>query len=121
MASPSEKVPMNELVVSALDAIADGIYRVELADPEGNDLPEFTPGAHVRLETPSGQMRHYSLCNDPDEQARYVIAVKREEEGTGGSKSLVDETRVGDRLKVSAPHNDFELTGNPARYIFIAG
>ncbi|BBI63501.1 hypothetical protein HSBAA_48070 [Vreelandella sulfidaeris] len=55
MASPSEKVPMNELVVSALDAIADGIYRVELADPEGNDLPEFTPGAHVRLETPAAK------------------------------------------------------------------
>lgn len=121
MASPSNEPPMSELLVSALDAIANGIYRIELVDPNGDNLPEFTPGAHVRIETPSGQMRHYSLCNDPDEQDRYVIAVKREEEGTGGSRSLVDETRVGDRLKVSAPRNDFELTGNPARYIFIAG
>ena len=35
MASPSEKVPMNELVVSALDAIADGteVLRLDPRDP----------------------------------------------------------------------------------------
>ena len=68
MASPSNEPPMSELLVSALDAIANGIYRIELVDPNGDNLPEFTPGAHVRIETPSGQMRHYSLCNDPAER-----------------------------------------------------
>ncbi|GGY09405.1 iron-sulfur protein [Litchfieldella qijiaojingensis] len=112
---------MNDLKVTALDAIADGIYRFEFTHPDGDDLPEFTSGAHVHVQVPNGQVRRYSLCNDPDEQDRYVIAVKREEEGTGGSKSLVDETKVGDHLQVSEPHNDFELKGNPARYVFIAG
>ncbi len=121
MASPSDEIPMSALEVKALDAIAEGIYQIEFVHPEGEDLPEFTPGAHIYVEVPNGQVRRYSLCNDPEEHHHYVIAVKREESGTGGSKSLTDETRVGDQLQVSEPHNDFELKGNPARYIFIAG
>ncbi|MEQ5856881.1 MULTISPECIES: PDR/VanB family oxidoreductase [unclassified Halomonas] len=121
MTTTDEAMPMTDLEVSALDAIADGIYRLEFTHPEGDELPEFTPGAHLHVEVPNGQVRRYSLCNDPEERDRYVIAVKREEAGTGGSKSLVDDTRVGDRLQVSAPVNDFELKGNPARYVFIAG
>ena len=121
MSTPSDKLLMHELIVSARDEIADGIHRFELVDPDGGELPEFTPGSHIRLETPNGQERFYSLCNAPDEHDRYVIAVKREDTGKGGSKSLVDEAQLGDRLKVSVPQNDFELEGNPARYIFIAG
>nr|WP_297457882.1 PDR/VanB family oxidoreductase [uncultured Halomonas sp.] len=121
MATTPDAVPMSALEVTALDAIAEGIYRIEFAHPEGAELAEFTPGAHLHVQVPNGQVRRYSLCNDPEERHRYVIAVKREEAGTGGSKSLTDETRVGDRLQVSEPHNDFALEGNPARYVFIAG
>jgi phthalate 4,5-dioxygenase reductase subunit len=121
MATTPEALPTQDLVVTALEAIADGIYRIECAHPDGAELPEFTAGAHVRVRVPNGQVRSYSLCNDPQERHRYVIAVKREEAGTGGSKSLTEQTKVGDRLQVSEPRNDFELTGNPARYIFIAG
>jgi phthalate 4,5-dioxygenase reductase component len=70
---------------------------------------------------PNGETRRYSLCNDPAEQDRYVIAVKREAAGRGGSMSLVDGAKIKDELLVSAPRNDFELTGNPASYLFIAG
>jgi phthalate 4,5-dioxygenase reductase subunit len=35
--------------------------------------------------------------------------------------SLVDHTKPGDTIEVSAPRNDFELAGNPASYLFIAG
>ena len=40
--------------------------------------------------------------------------------GLGGSVSLVDATRAGDTLLVSAPHNSFELVDAP-EYVFIAG
>jgi phthalate 4,5-dioxygenase reductase subunit len=52
---------------------------------------------------------------------RYIICVKREENGEGGSKSLCDEAEIGSILKISEPTNDFPLTGNPSKYIFIAG
>lgn len=101
--------------------IAEDIQMFELRHPGGQDLPPFTPGAHVGVRVPNGEERKYSLCNDPAERDRYVIAVKRERAGRGGSISLIDGVRTGDSIAISAPRNDFALTGNPARYLFIAG
>ena len=33
----------------------------------------------------------------------------------------MDGAKAGDTIEVSAPRNDFELAGNPASYLFIAG
>jgi phthalate 4,5-dioxygenase reductase subunit len=46
--------------------------------------------------------------------------VKREADGGGGSRSLVDDTKPGDTLEVSAPRNDFALAAAPS-YVLIAG
>jgi phthalate 4,5-dioxygenase reductase component len=101
--------------------IADHIYLFDLRHPEGETLPAFTAGSHITVRVPNGLLRKYSLCNDPAEQYRYEIAVKREATGRGGSVSLVDEIKTGDRLLVSFPRNNFALTSNAASYIFIAG
>jgi vanillate O-demethylase ferredoxin subunit len=71
-------------------------------------LPAFTAGAHVAVETPSGLVRHYSLCSDPADLTRYRIAVLREEEGSGGSRSM-HSVRAGDVIYVTRPRNYFEL------------
>lgn len=110
-----------QVQISRLDKIADGIFEFEFRHPSGEALPEFTPGAHICVEAPNGMIRRYSLSNDPGETDRYVIAIKREAEGTGGSKSLTDDCRVGDMIRISEPRNDFELNERAARYIFIAG
>jgi phthalate 4,5-dioxygenase reductase subunit len=92
----------------------------ELRDEKGGDLPPFTAGAHISVKTPSGELRKYSLCNDPQERDRYCIAVKREANGRGGSIDLIDNAKLGDEIEVSQPRNDFELI--PAQqYIFVAG
>jgi phthalate 4,5-dioxygenase reductase subunit len=116
MADPA----FSPLRVRAAAPLADGIQGFELARDDGAALPPFTAGAHVQLRTPSGLVRRYSLCNDPAETDRYCIAVKREAAGGGGSRSLIDDTRPGDRLEVSAPHNDFALVPAPS-YVLIAG
>ena len=100
--------------------IAEEIHLYELRDAAGGELPAFTAGAHIALHIPGGATRKYSLCNDPAERDRYVIAVKREAAGHGGSKGLVDTTREGDTITASPPHNSFDLVEAPA-YIFIAG
>ena len=92
----------------------------ELRDENGGELPPFTAGAHISVKTPSGELRKYSLCNDPQERDRYCIAVKREANGRGGSIDLIDNAKLGDAIEVSLPRNDFELI--PAQqYVFVAG
>ena len=109
------------LRVARAESAAEGIHLFELRHPAGEELPPFTPGAHLSVRVPGGAMRNYSLCNDPHEQDRYVIAVKRDEGGRGGSVALVDGVAVGDALEVSAPRNLFELDPRAPEYIFVAG
>ena len=101
--------------------LAEDIHLFELGDPASGPLPAFTAGAHVTVWTPGGLERRYSLCNDPAERHRYLIAVKREAAGHGGSAGFVDGTRPGDLLECSHPHNSFELEPGAPGYLFIAG
>jgi phthalate 4,5-dioxygenase reductase component len=112
---------MLRLQLTAKQQIATDIHAFELRDPTGAQLPAFTAGAHVPVRVPNGRMRRYSLCNDPAERDRYVIAVKREAGGTGGSISLVDDTKTGDPLALANPRNEFELDAAAPGFLFIAG
>jgi phthalate 4,5-dioxygenase reductase subunit len=109
------------LRVAAAERIAAGIFRFDLADPAGADLPAFTAGAHLQVRVPNGLVRRYSLCGDPADTQQYSIAVKREANGLGGSVSLCDGVAAGDLLPAAAPRNDFAMTGNPVSRVFIAG
>lgn len=109
------------LRVTHAESVADGMRLFELRAAEGGALPRFAAGAHIPVRTPHGGTRNYSLCNDPAETDRYVIAVKREEQGRGGSISMVDKVRPGDELLVGPPANLFELTLSAPSYIFVAG
>ena len=120
--SPAQTEPaMIPRRVSRAERIADDIHLLELRDPGGEELPGFEAGAHVSVRVPNGLIRKYSLCNDPAERDRYVIAVKREAGGRGGSESLVRDVAEGTEVPVSAPANNFALTKSPAGYLFIAG
>ena len=63
-------------------AEAEGICQFELVPIEGS-LPSFTPGSHIDVHVRDGIIRQYSLCNDPAERHRYVIAVQREKQSRG--------------------------------------
>ncbi len=112
---------MTELTVRSVREVAADIFEYRLVSEDGGDLPPFTPGAHIHVAVPSGGTRQYSLSNDPADRSEYVIAVKREMEGNGGSVSLIERTRAGDRIAVSEPRNDFELKTDAERIILIAG
>lgn len=112
--------PLPLRIASVQDA-ADGIRSFELVQPDGTELPAFTPGSHVRVQTPSGALRKYSLCNDPAERHRYVITVKRDDAGQGGSLSMHQGAHVDDTLPTSLPDNAFALVDKAKSYLFIAG
>jgi phthalate 4,5-dioxygenase reductase component len=110
------------LSVRRRSEIADGVFLFELAAPDGGELPAFTAGSHVTVTAPSGQKRRYSLCNDPAERHRYLIAVKQETTGRGGSLSFTRSVNEGDAVTAEPPENEFEMAKTePKRLIFIAG
>lgn len=109
------------LRVAAITDVAEGIRSFELVQADGSELPPFTAGSHVKVQTPNGLLRKYSLCNDPAERHRYVIAVKRDDGGQGGSLSMHNEVQVGQTLPTSVPDNAFPLVENARSYVFIAG
>jgi len=116
--NPPQMIPLR---VTRNDQIADGIHLLEFRDTGGNPLPQFSAGAHITVRVPNGMLRKYSLCNDPAERDRYLVAVKREVTGRGGSSTLIDRTKPGDELLVTAPVNDFALPQRAQDFLFIAG
>ncbi|WP_158871410.1 PDR/VanB family oxidoreductase [Antarcticirhabdus aurantiaca] len=108
------------LVISAKRMLTPQICEFEFRDPSGAQLPGFEPGAHLNVATPGGSVRSYSISSDNADTSRYVIAVKCEEDGRGGSRSMVRETSVGDTLEVSEPSNAFPLVDAP-KYLLVAG
>ena len=98
---------------------ADGVLSLTLTASNGEPLPDWSAGAHIDLELPSGLVRQYSLCGDPSQSA-YTIAVLREPNGRGGSAEVHDTALVGRELRIRGPRNHFRL--EPAEfYVFVAG
>jgi len=115
-----EDIELRPLSIAVKKPLAEGIWLFELTAPDGGELPPFEAGAHVTVETPSGRRRQYSLCNNPAERHRYVLAVKAERPGRGGSASMIDDTAEGGEIMVSPPDNGFPLVEAPD-YVFVAG
>ncbi|WP_432824598.1 PDR/VanB family oxidoreductase [Dactylosporangium sp. CA-092794] len=108
------------LLVKQVRAEAADVVSITLTDPDGAELPEWQPGAHLDLTLPSGRIRQYSLCGDPADRRSYTVAVLREVSGRGGSVELHDTALVGRTLDVRGPRNHFELRPAPS-YVFLAG
>jgi phthalate 4,5-dioxygenase reductase subunit len=121
MTTQTETGDMMALLVQSKTEIAQDIFLFELVNRNLADLPPFSAGAHVLVLTPRGVSRRYSLCNAPSERHRYVIAVKRDAAGGGGSVSMIDSVRAGELLHVSEPSNYFPLADAASSHLLIAG
>jgi vanillate O-demethylase ferredoxin subunit len=111
-------------IKTIVEKIEDGgadIKLFSLVDPDRWELPPFRPGAHIDLHLPGGLVRTYSLCNDPADNRRYLVAVKRERNGRGGSAKLHDEVKVGDVIGVSLPRGGLDLDKDVMHFAFVAG
>ncbi|TCK05793.1 PDR/VanB family oxidoreductase [Marinobacterium mangrovicola] len=97
------------------------ICLIELARPDGSALPAFSAGAHIDLHLGNGLIRQYSLCNHPNEDHRYEIAVLNDPESRGGSRFVHEGLNEGDSLQISEPRNLFPLEAKAERHLLIAG
>lgn len=103
-----------------------------LESVDGNALPAFEPGAHVKVQIPGlAEPRCYSLIalppHEPTSQAprQYRLGVRLDEAGGGGSRHM-HSLNVGDTLTAQGPKNEFPLhaassSGEPAVTVLIAG
>ncbi|WP_341892649.1 PDR/VanB family oxidoreductase [Variovorax sp. YR752] len=100
---------------------AEGICSFELVSADGAPLPAFAAGSHVDVQLPGGLTRQYSLCNDPTETHRYLIAVLRDPSSRGGSAAMHEQVNEGDTLTIGAPKNHFALAHEAASHLLLAG
>jgi vanillate O-demethylase ferredoxin subunit len=124
LALQAEQRPISDAFsvrVNKVSREADDILSFELVDPQGGTLPPFTAGAHIEVNVRNDLKRQYSLCNDPVERDRYLIAVLKEAHGRGSSVAMHD-VKPGDVLTVSTPRNQFPLAGPEASFhLLLAG
>ncbi|BEV13650.1 PDR/VanB family oxidoreductase [Herbaspirillum sp. DW155] len=108
------------LRVRAVRKAAADIRLFELVSADGNALPPWSPGAHLRLHLPHGLVRAYSLCNTPQQRDCYVIAVKREPASRGGSAFLHEQVEEGATLTAAPPVNAFPLLADARAPLLLA-
>jgi tetrachlorobenzoquinone reductase len=95
------------------------IFTFQRAD--GGKLPAYKPGAHIDLHLPNDMLRQFSLtlpASDPDS---YTVGVKRDENSRGGSRYIIEQMKVGDQIKISAPRNNFPLVEGADHVVLVAG
>lgn len=109
------------LRVEAIRRVAADIHLIELVAPDGGELPAFEAGAHLDLVLGNGMVRPYSLANNPAERHRYLLGVKLERQGRGGSRWLHEQLRVGQTVDVGLPRQQFGLVEDAGHSILLAG
>ncbi|WP_019068413.1 PDR/VanB family oxidoreductase [Streptomyces hokutonensis] len=92
----------------------------ELRAAAGSTLSSFEAGAHNDVHLGPSLVRRYSLCNSPQDKGRYLIRVRRDDAGRGGSRALHRDLTVGGRLRISPPRNHFPLVA-AERHVLVAG
>jgi ferredoxin-NADP reductase len=110
---------VTEVVVDAIEPEAAGVVSLILRRPDSGALPPWNAGSHIDVILPSGIVRQYSLCGDPQNSDVYRIAVLREPNSRGGSEEVHGLT-VGQVIAIRGPRNTFALVGAPS-YLFLAG
>jgi len=110
-----------EMRLTAIVYGGEGTNLFEFRTLDGADVPPFTAGAHVDVNLPNGTIRQYSIASSQTDCSRYLLGVKLEEKGRGGSRFLHEQVRVGHVLKIGLPRNHFPLNEQAAMSVLIAG
>ena len=113
--APTIDVRINKVHDEATD-----IKCFELVSANGTPLPSFTPGSHINVHVDEGLVRQYSLCNDPGESGRYLIAVKHAADSRGGSRAMHEGVAEGDVMSIGIPKNHFPLDRSAEHHVLLA-
>ncbi|MBC2667003.1 oxidoreductase [Novosphingobium flavum] len=95
------------------------LYTFELED--GGILPPSEAGGHIGLHLPNGLNRQYSLIDCGPTPTSYTVGIKHDWESRGASRWIHEQLRVGARLEIDPPRNNFPLDERAGKSIFVAG
>lgn len=121
---PAQVAPVSRTitaVVTKREMVTSDVVALTLADPDGGLLPHWTPGGHIDVQLPSGRRRQYSLCGPPGRRTDYRIAVRRLDDGGGGSVEMHQAYAEGDTLLFEGPRNAFYLGTGESDVLFVIG
>lgn len=113
-----------KLLVKRIESVTPEINRYTFSPADESWLPPFSGGSHLTVLIPSdeGTKRNaYSLMSSPYDTSQYQIAVRRVEDGKGGSLALHNNVREGDVLLAGIPANLFPVSKHARHHLFIAG
>ncbi|KAF5229238.1 hypothetical protein FAUST_10524 [Fusarium austroamericanum] len=113
-----QNIPM---VVRSLENVAHNVIQISLQLKDTTKQVKWTPGAHVDISVGNLGFRQYSVCSDPMDTKQLKITVLREDQGTGGSRYLHENLKLGDEISIRGPRNNFKFAPGTRRTILIAG
>lgn len=127
----SQQLPILQLHVAEARELNPLIRMFRLRAPDRGVLPGYSAGAHIRVQVEMADgghdWRHYSLINlatemnATDAPLEYVIAVRKEADGRGGSRFMHDCVTQGELVTIELPKNDFPLHLGPGGTVLVAG
>ena len=129
MSTPATTIAMRVAQAQALNPL---IRRFCFSAAHGGPLPTWTPGAHIKVQVtlPDGSKdwRQYSLIDFEGKAGRadfapeqYMIAVRREDDGRGGSKFMHEVLQPGAEVLIEVPKNDFAMREAGGKTVLLAG
>lgn len=93
---------------------------IEIERNDGQCFMPYRGGAHIDVRTPAGLIRQYSLCGEDHSGRSMKIAVKKDPNSRGGSRSVHEDLRLGSVIEVSEPRSHFKIASDGSHHILIA-
>ena len=112
------------VVVEDIKELSPFVKQFTLKTIDGSELPPFSGGCHtvITMHSDKKHFRNaYSLVGQTNDKQSYIVAIRREDEGRGGSLFMHNEVEIGTQLEISAPFNLFGLNKTAHKHIMIAG
>lgn len=110
--------------VSKVEALTENItnFEIEILDDsfERQTFDNLEAGAHLDIYLDDGLIRQYSLWDWSKDKTKVSIAVKREDEGNGGSLKMHQLT-ADQPVVIDGPRNHFKLDTKKPHYTLVAG
>lgn len=113
--------PVVRVEITKSEKMTDGVTKYEFSSIIGEELPEWTAGAHLDIVVAPEFLRQYSMSGDPADRTKYQIGVLREDEGRGGSKLLHRIFTEGRKIFISKPINHFPLNETAKKSFLMGG
>ncbi len=105
--------------VFRLSRPADDVAILQLRFP-ASIRAKFKAGQYLRIRTPDGDERSFSMANAPQESDGVQLHI-RHVPGGAFSEKVLASLQLDDKLEVEVPFGDFHLRGDDqARYVFMA-